>query len=792
MKRLTPEKTILFLGAGSSIPSGAPSVDALMNHFAAKFGVDRSDYDLSELSSIIENKTQSRKRLIKELRSQIDGLTPTGGIQNLGLYKWKSIYTTNYDKLIELSYEQSGRPSKVISSNFDFDADDEPNSTKIFKIHGTIDKDVSDGYQFRLILTQNDYALTDDYREALYDRFRADLNEADVLIIGYSLSDPHIKQAVDRALKFKAEGGLETRINLLIYQHDENRAELFENRGIDVAFGGIDEFFSELAKYSSFFEEPPLDFEDPLSSAPQLRPVTIDTRHAADPKLANSIAMYNGWPASHADIAAGLTFERILSRVVEEDFDREDLQYYTILAASGFGKTTCARQILRHLRNNGYFAWEHHEDRSLQSEEWVKVAKFLDDHSAKGVLFIDDAHLHVVEINMLVNALTKRGLNSLKLIFASSTNLWSPRVKVGPIFKAGKEYNLKKLAQREVDGLLNIIDNKPEISRLIDKTFLGYSRSEKRRRLVDKFSSDPFVCLKNVFASENFDDIILREFSSLDENLQEVYRSVAAMEDAGVRVHRQLVIRMLNVRPTDVQTILEGLEGIVMEYDINRREAVFGWRGRHPVIVSIIARYKFFDEDRIVDLFENVIESISPSYEIEIRTIREICSSNNGIGRLRDRKTQNRLFREIISRAPQERIPRHRLIKNLIIDKKYDEAATEIRVFEKDFKADGAVARLKVRMELERARHAKGLMEEDRTAILLQAANKAEPALRRYSENKHFISQYIELGMEIFRRTGNPEAMDHGMEALSAALDRLGDPDIARTLRYFERRISGQ
>ena len=41
-----------------------------------------------------------------------------------------------------------------------------------------------------------------------------------------------------------------------------------------------------------------------------------------------------------------------------------------------------------------------------------------------------------------------------------------------------------------------------------------------------------FVCLKNIFASEKFDDIVLREFAELDEQHREVYRLVSAMEDA--------------------------------------------------------------------------------------------------------------------------------------------------------------------------------------------------------------------------------------------------------------------
>ena len=45
--------------------------------------------------------------------------------------------------------------------------------------------------------------------------------------------------------------------------------------------------------------------------------------------------------------------------------------------------------------------------------------------------------------------------------------------------------------------------------------------------------------MKNIFGMEAFDNIILREFNELNEDYQEIYRRVAGMEAAGIRVHRK-------------------------------------------------------------------------------------------------------------------------------------------------------------------------------------------------------------------------------------------------------------
>jgi hypothetical protein len=145
IKNLDPTKTILLFGAGSSIPSNAPSVQDLQKHFEATFNVSADQYGLAEQTSIIEVRTKDRRGMIRELRRMFRGLEPTGAILNLPLLAWKSIFTTNYDTLIEDSYKRRSAPYAMYSCNFDFGIDRDPGAIQIFKIHGTIEKDVSDG-----------------------------------------------------------------------------------------------------------------------------------------------------------------------------------------------------------------------------------------------------------------------------------------------------------------------------------------------------------------------------------------------------------------------------------------------------------------------------------------------------------------------------------------------------------------------------------------------------------------------------------------------------------------------
>jgi hypothetical protein len=395
-------------------------------------------------------------------------------------------------------------------------------------------------------------------------------------------------------------------------------------------------------------------------------------------------------------------------------------------------------------------------------------------------------------MNILIDELVAAKTKSLRIVCAAAMNHWAPRIKTPHIYKIGKEFHLSRLDYNEIDRLLQLVDVNPELRQLVEAGFSGFSRTERRRRLVQRCEADMFVCLRNIFASEKYDDIILREFSDLDSIYSDVYRYVAAMESAGIRVHRQLVIRILGISAELIPTILTGLFGIVSEYEINAREGIYGWKVRHDVIAAIIARYKFYEMEQQIELFSRVIDNISPTYDIEVRTIRELCNIETGLPRIPDKNIQNNLLRRLLSIAPGERIPRHRLIRNLIALGEFEKAETEIRIYQKDFKREAPIDRYKILLLIARATETKGLQLSDRSVILEQARDLAASSAERYDSNKHVLSAYCEVGVHAFKLTGSHKIFDEAMSVLRKAESRLGDPEITRMVVRYERRLSAQ
>jgi hypothetical protein len=200
---------------------------------------------------------------------------------------------------------------------------------------------------------------------------------------------------------------------------------------------------------------------------------------------------------------------------------------------------------------------------------------------------------------------------------------------------------LGRLSTPEVHALLNLFEQKLEISSLVESRFSGFSRQQRFARLFERCGADMFVCMKNIFGFDQLDDIILKEYAEMDDGLQDIYRNVAAMEACQIRIHRQMILRVLNISARYVNQILQSLEGIIEETDVDVKNGIFSWRGRHQVISEIVLKYKYSDQSELFKLFENVIDNINPSYEIERHTINEMCDVKSGISRLNYVSKQN-------------------------------------------------------------------------------------------------------------------------------------------------------
>jgi len=328
-----------------------------------------------------------------------------------------------------------------------------------------------------MLLTEDDSSTHKRYRQALFAELQASLlAQGDVLIIGQSLRDRHLSDLVREVLSAKMEGA-PGNVYVLVYDRDDIRAPLLESKGARIAFGGLDEFLHVMA---TSHRSEPVNLTTVSAEALPLDLVGNTFDVEAQARLSpNIVRMFNGGPASYADIAAGATFERARYQDITDRLNEGDALVVGLIGAAGVGKTTFARQILYRLREKGMSSWEHRTDFPFDRSPWINVEKQLRTSGKRGVLLLDECTRYLRETNELINRLAELENPSLRILLTANSSQWAPRIKSPNIFAKGIVNELSRLEVPEINSLLNLLAFNQEIARLVHSDFKRLSRAEQ-------------------------------------------------------------------------------------------------------------------------------------------------------------------------------------------------------------------------------------------------------------------------------------------------------------------------
>ena len=785
---LDPARTALLFGAGASIPSGGPSGADIVKRLCRRLSPDLLGADLSEVAQIFEDK-HGRVDLVAEIRALTEHLEPTSGLLLLPQFPWFEIYTTNYDTLVEQAYASSNVNLNIHRSNFD-STKRFSQATSLYKIHGCVTQDITDGHRSRMIITENDYDELEPYRQSLFNTLRSTMHNLDTVIVGQSLADRHLKDLAKRVAGLREEG-VQGRVFLMVHSYSQDRASIYENWGIRVVHGALDDLLKELLKRGLGTASANYSTESKLASylTNTLIVKTVDVAHNSSLQP-NATRLYHGSPASYADVRSGYTIERSAQARLEKATAGTKGFFLVVEGARGVGKTTLARTFMLKRVEQGIQAWEHQADDSLDVSEWLKVEHQLRLQQQEGFLFVDDYPRHSAQISSLVEKLGALDRPFLRVITTADSAKWHASRKSGYFFSRGTVLKLSLLDRTDLERLIELVETRPAVKALVETSFLALGRHDRIDRLIDRCNADMFVCLKNIFANENLDNILLNEFSTLSPEAQDVYRYVAAVQALGGYTHRQLVIRILNVQATAVSALLGQLQDIVLERDVDYWRGIYGWQTRHDVIASVIAKWKFSDQDELYYLLSNLIEYLNPAVAIEMETAVALAASENGIARLVDTDKQLTLYNCLIRTIPGHWTPRRRLIKLYLNLDRLPEADQEVARFHKDLGADPVVSRYSALIARQKAATMLDLEDGDRKAMLLHGVEILKKSLLRFGHDLYGYKTLGILGLDLRDKYGDSDALTASVSGLKEFERINADPDIQSERRFFEGRLA--
>lgn len=182
----------IFIGAGVSKGAGYPTWSELLADIAAelKLPIGKID-DLAALAQWSNTEEGGASRVRSVIKREIgQNLAVPESLQTLARLPIRHVWTTNYDRLIERSYEAVDRPYEVISDGEDLTIRGLPGSARIYKMHGTVDR-LSD-----LVISTDDYELYRNKRAAFLPLLEAHLATTSMLFVGLSFSDPNLKHVL--------------------------------------------------------------------------------------------------------------------------------------------------------------------------------------------------------------------------------------------------------------------------------------------------------------------------------------------------------------------------------------------------------------------------------------------------------------------------------------------------------------------------------------------------------------------------------------------------------------------
>lgn len=650
IERVKAGRVVLFLGSGAlfgatlpdgkAIPLGNDLRDILNKRFlngefpqeslAVVSEMAISAYSLAEIQTFIAE--------------YFSGIIPATFHLDLPKYKWASIFTTNYDRLIETSYEKSKESNQNLVPFLSDEQDIESHlissgELPFIKLHGCITRTHDENLP--LILTIDQYNQYKKNRTGLFKYLFETAYKNTIVFVGHSLQDPNIR-AVLLDLEREAPNG--ERHYLLRPGLKEIERDLWGQKKItalDITFENfIKELNSEitendrfLSKFISpdshyiqqFFNTKSSPSEELIASSERDFTILHNTMSVTScvPK-----DFFKGvdqeWAPIVDDVAIHRTLQSIIfdAVIMKPNAERKlKTEFYVVKGEAGSGKTVLLRQL----------AWETMQSK-IGISIWVNYGRpvdidLLEELSAKSgerlFIFWDDAANNAIEINRFVTKAIKRDLK-VTIISAERYNEWNMRCEELDEQITDK-YSLTYLSESEIGALVDSLEKHDSLGPILAKR----SRKERCSELRERHGRQLLVALHEATMGEPFEEIIFNEYSNIyPESAKSIYLTVCVLNRLKVPVRAGLISRIHEISFEEFnKNFYSPLEKVVISRAYGDGDIFF--TARHSEIAEIVFRRALLkSEDRYLE-YINILSKLNISFSSDKESYRHLIKAKS-------------------------------------------------------------------------------------------------------------------------------------------------------------------
>jgi len=644
-------KVVLFLGAGANynckMTNGQtmPTAEQLAELLSKKFNVRKST--LSETSELV-GANHTRPELNAFIIELLTGATPSEGFKLINSFKWSSIYTTNYDLLVENIYNDPTAVQKLkvyytSVQHIDLGPDDVP----LYKLHGCISR--ADTTEGRLVITPDDYAEYRKHRARLFYRLADNLADKPFLYIGYGRQDSNFRTILAE-VHSEMFGNIPEGYALSPNKTDEDDI-VWKKKGITLIDMDVDEFLKILDKETNErYSDNNHQFDFPvLKQYEKLNLTEIQevlsyfslpiSKYGA--KI-NPNDFYKGSEADWMDIQNKVDAERDIYDEIMGNFLEDALSIdkqttsYCILAEAGTGKSTILRRMAFDLCHDfqQLVFWYKGERRinygileTIYKATGMRIFIFVD----RGSKFL--GNLETIRRDCLATKIP------ITLIIADRTNEWNS----GSInnFRYTKNWTLGRLSDIEISKILKKLEEFNCLGNLADFT------SEQRIETFKGFSDRQLlIALREATEGKNFDELIIEELESIpDEIARRAYIHICAMNAFGKGIRTTSLARSLGINFSNMNSVFLPLYGLIDEKDDV-------YKARHAVIAKIV--FFSISEAARIDILDQLIKHLDLGYTTDYHIFKNLSNNPELVDSVGGIETRRRLFETLKQIQPTD------------------------------------------------------------------------------------------------------------------------------------------